>query len=194
MGEDREANGEGVPEEYAGADREAHDTAEDNDTSEYEGADDAEGDVPLSALRERIEAEREAAADTDADPFAGVDEGEPVSEAEATELFEEVEVGDIDAEAVWDAVVEGDAEVTDLLGEEPGVEPTVEPTGTPDEHVVDKREYCQRCEFFAEPPAATCTNEGTEIVELVDDGHFRVRGCPKVAADDEALPGFVSEE
>ncbi|MFD1524899.1 carboxypeptidase-like regulatory domain-containing protein, partial [Halolamina salina] len=35
----------------------------------------------------------------------------------------------------------------------------------------------------AAPPDAVCTNEGTVIVELVDNGHFRVRGCPKVAAD-----------
>jgi len=179
MAEDRDANGDDGVGEHGGPE-----------------ADDEE--VPLSALRDRIEAEREAADDPGPDPFASVEEGEPVSEAEAAELFEEVDVGDVDGEAVWDAVVEGDADVTDLLGEdagvEAGVEPAVEPTETPDEHVVDKREYCQRCEFFAEPPAATCTNEGTEIVELVDDDQFRVRGCPKVADDDESLSGFAVEE
>lgn len=160
-----------------------------------EERDDGE-EIPLSGLRDRIEAEREAA-DDEADPFAAVEEGEPASEAEAAELFEEVEVGDIDGEAVWDAVVEGDAEVADLLDEaevDQEIGPTVEPTETPDEHVVDKREYCQRCEFFAEPPAATCTNEGTEIVELVDDEQFRVRGCPKVGDGDEAMSGHVGEQ
>lgn len=155
---------------------------------------DTEDDIPLSALRERIEAERVGEAD-----------GSPLSEVtresadgdEAADLFEQVDVGDIDGEVVWDAVVEGDADPEDLLGEEPRSagepEPAAEPTETPDEHVVNKREYCQRCEFFDTPPNATCTNEGAEIVELVDGDHFRVRGCPKVAADDEALRGFVED-
>lgn len=157
-----------------------------------------EGEIPLSALRERIEAEREAAAEAgEESPFGSVDAEEP-TDVDGEELFEEVEVGEIDGEAVWDAIVEGDADAEELLGGQPRMEsdaePAAEPTEAPDEHVVDKREYCQRCEFFAEPPNAACTNEGTEIVELVDDGHFRVRGCPKVAADDEALSGFTTGE
>lgn len=155
---------------------------------------DPEEDLPLSSLRERVGAERGSEADES--PLSEVAQEGGV-EAEESELFEEVDVGDIDSEAVWDAVVEGDADPEDLLGEEPRTEPeaepAAEPTGTPDEHVIDKREYCQRCEFFSDPPNATCSNEGTEIVELVDSDHFRVRGCPKVAADDEALSGFAQE-
>ncbi|WP_435119059.1 hypothetical protein [Halolamina sp. C58] len=157
--------------------------------------DDSEEDLPLSGLRERVEAEPED--EPQGDPFETVAEAESADAAASEELFEEVDVGDLDGEEVWDAVVEGDAETEELLGEEPQVEsesePAVEPTGAPDEHVIDKREYCQRCEFFAAPPNATCTNEGTTIVELVDNDHFRVRGCPKVAADDEALSGFASD-
>ncbi|WP_053949085.1 hypothetical protein [Halolamina sediminis] len=160
---------------------------------------DSEEDLPLSGLRERVEAEREKEQEEDREnPFETVAEEEPADAAASAELFEEVDVDEIDGEEVWDAVVEGDAEPEELLGEEPRTEsesePAVEPTDLPEEHVIDKREYCQRCEFFAAPPDAVCTNEGTEIVELVDNAHFRVRGCPKVAADDEALSGFAAEE
>ena len=155
---------------------------------------DPEEELPLSALRERVEAQRTSARDS----FAEVGEDEPATDVDSSELFEEVEVGEVDGEAVWDAIVEGDADAEELLGEEPRVEsetePAAEPTESPDEHVIDKREYCQRCEFFAEPPDATCTNEDAEIVELVDSDRFRVQGCPKVAADDEALSGFATDE
>ncbi|MFW5949208.1 MAG: hypothetical protein ACOCSD_06380 [Halolamina sp.] len=157
--------------------------------SEAESAIDPEAEAPLSSLRERVEAQRSRA-----------DSDRPISEiasqsVDGDELFEEVDVGDVDSEAVWEAVVEGDVDPGELLSEEPGDdEPAAEPTGTTDEHVIDKREYCQRCEFFTPPPNATCTNEGTEIVELVDSGHFRVRACPKVAADNEALSGFIDDE
>ena len=196
MSDDRETNGERTPDERDDADPERPGPTEGDDGHGYEPP--AEGDeekIPLSALRERMEAGD--GVDDDADPFAEVADGEPVSEAEAAELFEEVDVGDVDGEAVWEAVVEGDAEVAELLEGarmEPGVEPAVEPTDAPDEHVVDKREYCQRCPFFAAPPETACRNEGTEIVELVDDEQFRVRGCPKVGDGDEAMSGHVGEQ
>lgn len=163
----------------------------DEPTGEDEIANPEEG-LPLSALRERVEAQRES----ETDPFAAVGDDETAADVDSAELFEEVEVGEIDGEAVWDAIVEGDADAEELLGEEPRAETeaAAEPTEDPDEHVVEKREYCQRCEFFGEPPNATCTNDGTEIVELVDNDRFRVRGCPKVAADDEALSGFAHDE
>ncbi|GAB7012050.1 hypothetical protein ACFQEQ_12845 [Halolamina salina] len=170
--------------------------------SEDDGFDDPEDDdeeLPLAGLRERVDAERENDGEADREsPFETVAEDQPADAAGSDELFEEVDVSDLDGEAVWDAVVEGDAETEELLeGEsrmEADVESSVESTGVPDEHVIDKREYCQRCEFFAAPPDAVCTNEGTVIVELVDNGHFRVRGCPKVAADDEAFSGFTTGE
>lgn len=154
-------------------------------TESADEVDEIEEEAPLSGLRERVEARREAG---EVSPFAEID---TEASAEGGELFEEVDVADVDAEAVWDAVVEGEQPPEDLLEEEPA---DAEPTESPDEHVVNKREYCQRCEFFAAPPDATCTNEGTEIVELLDSDQFRVRNCPKIAADDEALSGFASEE
>lgn len=154
----------------------------------------AEENVPLSALRERLEAEQAAEGEVSEEaPLSELaQESRSTTESERSELFEEVDVGDIDAEAVWDAVVEEGMPPEEALGAVSEAEPA-EPTGTPDEHVIDKREYCQRCEFFSEPPDVACTNEGTEIVELVDNDHFRVRNCPKVEASEEELSSVVEE-
>jgi len=157
--------------------------------------------APLSSLRERIDA-RDAAADAaesgEVDPDAPLSElaaeASESSEAERSELFEEVDVGGVDSEAVWDAVVEEGNPPEEILGE-PAEEPTTpEPTGVQDEHVIDKREYCQRCEFFTQPPTVACTNDGTQIVELVDSDSFRVRNCPKVQGDSDDLRSVVEDE
>lgn len=154
-------------------------------------AEDIEEEAPLSGLRERVEARRE---DGEENPFADID-GDIDAEdgVEGSELFEQVDVANVDAEAVWDAVVEGEQPPEDLLEGEEETARAAEPTESPDEHVVNKREYCQRCEFFGAPPDATCSNEGTEIVEMLESDQFRVRNCPKVAADDEALSGFATD-
>lgn len=104
----------------------------------------------------------EAADDDEGDPFDRLD-GEP--EERPADAFEAVDVDAVDEDAVW-------AQVT---GEPREVDPGDE------EAVVPKRRYCERCEFFSEPPAVACENDGTEIVELVDTDHFRVVGCPVVA-------------
>lgn len=152
--------------------------------------------VPLSSLRERLEAGTNVdgdAVDEDAPLSELANETQQSSEAERSDLFEEVDVGDIDGEAVWEAVVE-EGQPPEALLEEPEGPSAAEPTGQPDEHVIDKREYCQRCEFFSEPPEVACTNEGTEIVELVDNDCFRVRNCPKVGDDEEALRSMIGDE
>lgn len=166
------------------------------------GVDVDEGErLPLSDLRERIEAEQAAKAESgevteDAPLSELARESQSSTESERSELFEEVDVGDIDAEAVWEAVVEEGTPPEEALGDLQDTAAAeveaAEPAGV-DEHVVDKREYCQRCEFFSEPPEATCTNEGTEILELVDSDSFRVRNCPKVEAAEEELSSVVEE-
>jgi hypothetical protein len=163
----------------------------DRDDTETEAAaeDDFAEETPLSGLRERVEARRE---NGDENPFSDFEADiDAETGAEGSELFEEVDVADVDAEAVWDAVIEGEQAPEDLLEEETAR--GAEPTESADEHVVNKREYCQRCEFFGAPPDATCSNEGTEIVEMLESDQFRVRNCPKVAADDEALSGFARD-
>jgi hypothetical protein len=51
---------------------------------------------------------------------------------------------------------------------------------------IEKRSYCQGCEYFSEPPAVACTREGTEIVAVPTVDTFRVADCPFVL-EDEAL-------
>jgi hypothetical protein len=149
--------------------------------------------APLSSLRERLEARDDASVDEDAPLSELAAETQGTTDAERSELFEEVDVGEVDGEAVWEAVVEAGEPPDEHLGE-PEEPSAAEPTGQPDEHVVDKREYCQRCPFFSEPPDVSCTNEGTEIVEMPDNDTFLVRNCPKVGEDDEALRSMISDE
>lgn len=125
--------------------------------------------------------------DADSDPFDDIDDitdGEPVDDP-----FTEMEVEDIDEDDVWAELTDetngdtgGDG---DALGDgETSLQETVvgADEGTDaDEAIVEKRSFCQRCTFFAEPPEVACTNEGTEIVELLDTERFRVRNCPVVA-------------
>ena len=150
--------------------------------------------APLSSLRERLEARTaEGEIDEDAPLSELAEEATASSEADRSELFKEVDVADVDAEAIWDAVIE-EGDPPEALFEEPEAASPPEPTSQPDEHVIDKREYCQRCEFFTEPPGVSCSNEGTEIVELVDNDSFRVHNCPKVGEDDEALRSMIGDE
>lgn len=157
--------------------------------------------VPLSDLRERVEAEqadREAARNVDVEDNAPLSElareAQSGTEQERSDLFEEVEVGDVDPKAVWDAVVEEQEPPEEVLGDAPDSGAAVEPTASADEHVIEKREYCQRCEYFTEPPDVSCTNEGTEILEMTDNDHFRVRDCPKVIDTDEDLTSVIETE
>ncbi|WP_424006330.1 hypothetical protein [Haloferax denitrificans] len=103
---------------------------------------------------------------------------------DVTELFESVEVGELDRDDVWTSLVEGgDSEEAEGVGV--GAEATpVDASGGVADHVVPKNEFCQRCEHFGEPPKLACHHEGTTIVELEDSDHFRVRNCPMVDDDD----------
>lgn len=110
---------------------------------------------PLGDLAAEVERRRDAA-DADAD---------------LDDAFTSQEVADLDVDAVWEQV-----ESDGVGDEQAGVET--------EERVVSKASFCQQCEFFSEPPAVGCGHEGTEILELVDTEHFRVRNCPKVAEEE----------
>lgn len=115
----------------------------------------ADADAPLSSLAASVENRRER---TDARPD--------------DELFDEESVPEIDADAVWER-----------LGED---EPPELPDDTDhDVRVVEKRSYCEQCPFFSTPPDVQCTNDGTEILELVDMEHFQVVDCPKVRENEQ---------
>jgi hypothetical protein len=98
--------------------------------------------------------------------------------------FEPVDVGQVDDDAVWESL---DGEATDDPAGQVGLGARVDETAGPDEHLVPKTEFCQRCPHFADPPETACTHSGTTIVEVVADDRFRVRNCP-VAAEREASP------
>lgn len=115
----------------------------------------------------------------DADDAAPFREPTPGSlDAGADDPFEQVEVPEVDEEAVWSALDDGGDdgaaldELTDAL--DTGDEPV--------EAVVKKNQFCERCEHFSEPPEVACGHEGTEIRELVDVERFRVVDCPVVAS------------
>lgn len=121
---------------------------------------------------------------SDEDPFEEL-EADPIEDdavdAEVDDLFTEVTVGDVDEEAVWEALTGDDAPPT-VDGDPAAVEGGSAGPGVDDGEgtVVPKASYCQQCEHFSAPPGVDCENPGTDIVELVDMERFRVRDCPVV--------------
>lgn len=107
--------------------------------------------------------------------------------ADGEDPFESVDVGEVDETELW-AALAGDG--TEDGPSERAVEHAAGNAAARSEHVVDKREYCQRCPFLSSPPAVACGHEGTEIVEAVDPDRFRVRDCPMVTED--GRPDFAS--
>lgn len=110
------------------------------------------------------------------------------------DVFVEMDVGEIDEDSVWQDLVEDEDSDEEAHGRtEAGAraEPETEETATAGtvpgateveagEEIVSKQRFCERCEYFSTPPVAECTHPGTEIVELVDNDHFRVSDCPVV--------------
>ncbi|WP_435319201.1 hypothetical protein [Haloarchaeobius sp. TZWSO28] len=87
------------------------------------------------------------------------------------DLFESVDVGEVDANELWDQV--------DTDG------PTIDPEPDREEvRTIKKSKYCQRCEYFADPPEVACHHEGTTIRKEADMEHFEVADCPKVLEDE----------
>lgn len=117
------------------------------------------------------------------DPFEDLpgDDADGDVDAAVEGLFTEVEVADVDDEAVWDALTAGESPPgVDGNGAGDRGDDEVVETDAGEGTVVPKGTYCQRCEHFSPPPQVSCGNPGTEILELVDVEHFRVRDCPVV--------------
>ncbi len=94
-------------------------------------------------------------------------------------VFEQVDVGEVDPDEVWDR----------LTGE-----PEPDPAGEGEDDVVDvsKHSFCEGCEHFSAPPDVHCTHEGTEILEFVDVETVRVANCP-VVVERRELGSFEDE-
>jgi hypothetical protein len=141
--------------------------------------DDAEptesADAPLEDLAREVRARRE---DRDRDRDADDVDSDPAAEGD---LFESVEVDEVDDEAVWESLAEDGADPAERVG----IGAEVGEATAPDEHVIPKSAFCQRCPHFADPPETACTHDGTTILEVIEGDRFRVRNCP-VAAERDA--------
>ncbi|ERH13095.1 MAG: hypothetical protein J07HB67_02129 [halophilic archaeon J07HB67] len=95
--------------------------------------------------------------------------------------FEEMDTTTLDTADAWQRLED------DEQFEQPGsgreAEAVAEPSTPALEHVVDKRQYCQQCPYLSTPPAVACSHDGTEILEVTDADHFRVRACPMIGED-----------
>ncbi|PSP66986.1 hypothetical protein BRC85_07850 [Halobacteriales archaeon QS_1_69_70] len=116
----------------------------------------------------------------------GSDDGaEPADGADGTaDPFADLDAADVDGE-VWAELDEGadvDGDLFERLAEEsPTRTVDLEVDADAETTVVPKSKYCQRCEYFTEPPDVSCSHAGTTIAEVVDTDSFRVQNCPVVA-------------
>ncbi|NHN41310.1 hypothetical protein G9C85_06625 [Halorubellus sp. JP-L1] len=112
------------------------------------------------------------------DLAADVDGRRERSRSADDELFDEVDVGEVDADELWAQVESDDRNVT--------------ADGERAIRKVEKRKYCQGCPHFATPPDVHCSHEGTDIIEQVDMAHFEVADCP-VVLEDERLEDVTTD-
>jgi len=214
-----DASGEAVPESDTGAESETFDESETSDETrgetetgwKAETGEEAEtereaktegeprGHGPVDAGRDDDASEFGSAADTDRarsdDPFDELGPATGETDADLGDAFEQMDVGSVAEEDVWESLDEGTAGGVGELGV--GVSET-DATGTDlgggfgagVERVISKRTYCQQCPHFSAPPTVSCDHEGTTILEAVGFDEFRVRDCPMINEDD---PTFDAE-
>ncbi|WP_256545576.1 hypothetical protein [Halobellus inordinatus] len=200
---ERDAN-EATDIDWVDDDERSAGTADERDGTPEPEASPEEERAPLSDLARRVSERRgardpETASTTQSDSVRGSDASKPDAEGDAAgenhgtgrgesvdadDLFEEMSVGDIEAETLWSSLESDDSAEQVGLGEtassvsEAGT--TTRTSSRATEHVVSKTKYCQKCPYLTEPPELACAHDGTEIVAVVDADHFRVRECPMV--------------
>jgi hypothetical protein len=121
------------------------------------------------------------------DPFDEL--GPSTGDADLDEAFERMDVGELSDEDVWKSLDEDDGLAA------PGAAgfDSAGPFGGADvDRVISKQAYCQQCPHFSAPPEATCTHDGTTILEAIGFDEFRVRNCPMVD-DDPTFDGADAE-
>jgi hypothetical protein len=129
---------------------------------------DPKSEAPLSGLARRVSERRERRRSEDA----------------SATVFEEMDVGEVDSETLWTTLVESDDDPEVRVGT--GATATPLDGGVPGyaDHLVSKAEFCQKCPYLTDPPDLGCERDGSEIVDVPDADHFRVRNCPMVGDDD----------
>lgn len=144
-----------------------------------EGADEVDDDEPDldtgTPDSDDIDAEAEDAENPFGDLLEDVDESEPGDDPFA-DAFEEVEMDEVESDGLWEDLQRDDFAET---VEDPQTH------AERDVRVIEKRSYCQRCHYFADPPDTACTNEGTDILEVIDTEQFRVADCPIIRGEEE---------
>lgn len=148
----------------------------DDDRGDEPGHEVDQEEPPLQDLVDRI---REK--DSKLDPAGQIGPGESVEDLDDVFIREQTDQVDIDA--VWKAI-ESDTSISDDLVDDGDIDP---------EHVVEKKWYCEQCEYFSAPPEVHCTHEGTTIEEFIGTEKVRVRNCP-VVAERMALGQFHRED
>jgi hypothetical protein len=167
LGLDDDGDDDDVPVAAPTADTDDGDEADaSGDQAGNPDGDASESRAPLDGIADRVRERRERDDDDEESPF------------------ESMSVGEVDGDAVWSELVDAEEEDT---GRHPGVGGAAERVGVDGDHVVEKATFCKRCPFLAEPPTLACENEGTDILEVVDSEHFRVRGCPMVDDTDATI-------
>ena len=141
------------------------------------GEDTAPGEEtsPAEADAERGSAGEPSSAEGDADPFAGLGRDERTGDpfdGLSGERVDAGEAGQPDSD-MWEDLSRSD------------VEPETETHGQRRFAEVSKHTYCERCEYFSEPPEIACSHEGTDIIEFTDFETVRVADCPIVAEREE---------
>jgi hypothetical protein len=101
-------------------------------------------------------------------------------------LFEEVDTSGPTAEEAWEQLEREESFERPETSASRGAEAVSQQRP---EHDVDKRLYCQQCPYLSAPPELHCTHDGTEIVEVVDSDHFRVRSCPMIGEEGPNFEG-----
>jgi hypothetical protein len=215
-GRDDAAGGDEERDDFGGADA---DSAE-GGSSEFAGErDDGTDAEPLGDLARRLD-ERKEMMDSrrgeSGEPFDELNEawtGDGAVPSDVDELFEEMDVSNVDTDALWESVLDGsDAEPVDFDADDTGgADDAAQRDGRADadrewgatfepeadeqqETVVSKDSHCESCYFFSAPPEVACTYEGSEIVEIVDSERFEVRNCPVVASVVDTDGSRIGEE
>jgi len=149
----------------------AHDVTPADHADEVPTDDDGwsdEGERAAGADSEGVVEMEEPEIDTgDEDPFGDV--GGRAGDPFDGDVFEQMDVGEMDPDEVWEAI--SDAEEAGSVSQKA-------------ERIyadVSKHRFCEQCEFFSDPPDIACSHEGTEILEFLDQETVRVVDCPVVA-------------